>query len=198
MLLLLFCISISTCQIEKPGTDMVFDLFAVLTNYYSDSLMQEKNGYPYYRELILMYKAVNNSDSDVFIPLHRLTDDFKTHLSVTYKNSNIDFDNNTSLGDGIVKAQDSAFVDLSFFPPSFEDIGIEKEVRPEEIVRHLKVEYVVDESDTVFSNLPIKIITFNNNTSPRYFYKDTDPDNGHGGKWLILKGGYDKNEVCRY
>ncbi len=176
---------------------MVFDLVVVATNYYSDSLLQEKNGYPFYRQLILMYKAVNNSDSDVFIPLHRLSDDYKTHLSVTYKNEHIDF-RNTCMGDGIVKAQDSALIEVDFISPSFEDIGIEKEVRPEEIVKNLIVEYVIDDADTVFSKLPIKKISFNNKTSPRYFYKDTDPDNGHGGKWLILEGGYDKNEACRY
>ena len=193
-LLLWFCVCVSCCQLKEPSTDVVFDLVAVLSNYCSDSLMQEKIGYPSYRQLILIYKAVNRSDSDVFIPLHRLSDDFKTHLSVTYKNEHIDFEN-TSMGDGIVKAQDSAFIDVSFMSPSFENIGIGKEVRPEEIVRNIKVEYVVDESDTAFAHLPIKKTSFNTNTSPRYLYKDSDDDAGNGKKLLLLQGGYDENEI---
>ncbi len=194
VLFLLFCICCCHNKKRDTNTDMTFDLVVVATNYYSDSLMQEKMGYPFERQLVLSYSVVNRSDSDFYIPLHCIGDDYKSHLNVTYKGKSIE-DYWVAMGDRVVKAQDSTGILISFYFPSFENAGIEKEIWPEEIVKNLRVEYVIDNSDTVFSNLPIKEIHFNNNTTPRYFYKDSDDDDGHGGHYLILDGGYDKNEI---
>lgn len=193
-MLLLFSISICTCQIKKPSTNITFDLVVVATNYYKDSLTQEKMGYPYERQIMLSYSAVNRSDSDVYIPLHCIADDYKSHINFTYKGKSIEY-YRAAMGDHIVKANDSIGILISFYSPSFEDVGIEKETRPEEIVKNLRAEYVIDYSDTEYSNLPIKEIYFNNNTTPRYFYKDSDDDDAHGGHYAILGGGYDHNEI---
>lgn len=176
---------------------MTFDLVVVATNYYKDSLEQERMGYPYERQIMLNYSAFNRSDSNVYIPLHCIVDDYKSHINFTYKGRSIKY-YRADMGDHIIKANDSTGILISFYSPAFEDAGIGKETRPEEIVKNLRAEYVIDFSDTVFSNLPIKEVYFNNNTTPRYFYKDSDDDNGHGGHYVILDGGYDKNEIyCR-